>query len=136
MARADLTIRRMTNQSRGFYALLGPHLARREIAKELGGMTWDDDDAVWFVATRGPDVLGFCALRQANGKAELRSSYVLPSHRRTSIYRYLFAARLAAVTRPARVRSVVRAEAVPVFVANGFSEIKATKNFHVMEIDL
>jgi GNAT superfamily N-acetyltransferase len=132
----DLKIRRMTNESRGFYALLGPYLARRSIAKELGGMTWDDDGLEWFVATRGTQLLGFCALRQSNGKAELRSSYVLPKHRRAGVYRLLFLARLAAIRRPARARSVVHAEAVPTFLANGFSEMRRTKNFHVMEADL
>lgn len=129
-------IRKLTNKSRGFYAIMGPFLARREITKELGGMTWDDDGAVWFVAMRGKDVIGFCALRQRGARAELRSSYVLPEHRRNGVYERLFEERLAAIERPARARSVVHKEAVPVFRAHGFREVKRTKNFHTMEKEL
>ena len=136
MANGDLTIRTMTNKSRGFYALMGPLLARREIAAELGGPTWDDDGVRWFVAMRGRHVVGFCALHQRGARADLRSSYVLPKHRRGGVYRQLFDARFAAIVRPARARSVVRAEAVPVFQAHGFRRTRATKNFSVMEADL
>lgn len=130
-------IKTMTNKRRGFYKLMGPFLARREIAKELGGPIWDDDDVLWFVAVRGGDeVLGFCALRQRDGKAELRSSYVLPEHRRGGTYRRLFEERLEAIQRPAHARAVVHAEAVPVFRAHGFRQTRSTKNFHVMEADL
>lgn len=136
MEPADLTIRKMTNRSRGFYALMGPFLARREISKDLGSPVWDDDDVTWFVAVQGGQVLGFCALRQRGQRAELRSSYVLTEHRRRRVYSRLFKARMEAIERPATARSVVRAEAVPLFVQHGFAEVRATRNFHVMEAEL
>lgn len=126
----------MTRESRGFYALLGPFLARRDIAKELGGPIWDDDGTQWFVALREGVVLGFCALHQRGERAGLRSSYVLPEHRRSGVYRQLFEARLAAIQAPARARSVVHKEAVPVFRAHGFKEARRTKNFYVMEREI
>lgn len=137
----DLVILQMTNKSPKFYSTMGPFLARREIAKELGAPTWDDDGLTWFVAKRfvprrGSVVLGFCALRQADGKAELRSSYVLPKFRKGGVYAALFEARLAAIVAPCAARSVVRDTAVVVFKKHGFRETKRTKNFHTMELEL
>jgi GNAT superfamily N-acetyltransferase len=109
-------------------------LARREIVGELGGMTWDDDGAIWWVALDGAKVAGFCALMRDGERVQLRSSYVLPRYRRRGVYRLLFTERMTEISSPARVRSVVRAEAVPVFRAHGFEEIKATKNFYTMEL--
>jgi GNAT superfamily N-acetyltransferase len=131
----------MTNKTPKFYSTLGPFLARREIAKELGSPTWDDDGLTWFVAKRfvarkGSVVLGFCALDQDGEKAELRSSYVRPEYRKDGVYTALFEARIAAIQKPCRIRSVVRAAAVPVFKKHGFRETKKTKNFHTMERDL
>lgn len=131
----------MTNKTPKFYSTLGPYLARREIAKELGAPVWDDDDLAWFVAKRfvarkGSIVLGFCALEQDGEIAELRSSYVRPEYRKDGVYTALFEARLAAIKRPCRARSVVRSAAVPVFKKHGFAETKTTKNFHTMERDL
>lgn len=131
-----ITIRTMTRSSRGFYTLLGPYLARREIAKELGGPIWDDDGTEWFVALRGRTVLGFCALLQRGARAELRSSYVLPEHRRSGVYRQLFEARMGAIRAPAKARSVVRREALPVFRDHGFRVSKKTKHFHVVEKEI
>lgn len=131
----------MTNKTPKFYSTLGPFLAKREIAKELGSPTWDDDGVQWFVAKRfvarkGSIVLGFCALKQDGDKAELRSSYVRPEYRNEGVYTALFEARLAAIQKPARARSVVHAAAVPTFKKHRFVETRTTKNFHVMERDL
>lgn len=137
----DFVVLTMTNRSPKFYSTLGPFLARREIAKELGAPTWDDDGLTWFVAKRfvprrGSTVLGFCALQQADGKAELRSSYVLPKYRKSGVYAALFEARIAAIQRPCVAHSVVRDTAAVVFRKHGFCEKKRTKNFHTMEIEL
>lgn len=137
----NFVILQMTNKTPKFYSTLGPYLSRREIAKELGAPTWDDDGLTWFVAKRfiarrGSVVLGFCALHQADGKVELRSSYVRPEYRKSGVYAGLFEARLAAIVRPCHARSVVRETAVPMFKKHGFRETKRTKNFHTMELEL
>lgn len=131
----------MTNKTPKFYSTMGPFLSRREIAKELGAPTWDDDGLIWFVAKRfvprrGSIVLGFCALLQQKGKALLRSDYVRPEYRRSGVYRALFVARMEAIKRPSSARSVVHSAAVPVFKEYGFREAKRTKNFHTMELEL
>jgi hypothetical protein len=72
-------IRRMLNTTEGFYELLGPFLARREIVAELGAPVWDDDDKEWFVAVTEPgDVLGMVAVRSG---CEVCSFYVIPGSR-------------------------------------------------------
>lgn len=43
-------VRVITNTDPGFYPLLGPFLARREVVKTVGGPLWDDDTKTWFVA--------------------------------------------------------------------------------------
>ena len=120
-----ITVRAMTNRTRGFYTLMGPYLARREIVKELGGHLWDDDDKTWFVATNGSQVLGFCAARPGvRGVTVFQSSYVLPAHRRRGVYRAIMQARDEAFPGPAQ--ATCTAASLPVHLQRGF-EVAGTR---------
>jgi hypothetical protein len=115
-----ITVRAMANRSRGFYTLMGPYLARREIVAELGGHLWDDDDKTWFVATIGCRVAGFCAARPAaRGVTTYLSAYVLPEHRRGCVYRELWMARREAFPGPAQ--ATCTAASLPIFTAAGWT---------------
>lgn len=105
----------LTNKSPEFYPLMGPFLSRREIAKEMGGPIWDDDNKTWFVATERGAVAGFCALR---GNV-LCSAYVMPERRGKRVYDALFEAReKAAPTGP--LRATVRKGAIGTLRRHGF----------------
>jgi hypothetical protein len=118
----------MTNRTRGFYALLGPFLARREVVAEVGGHMWDDDDKTWFVAVDGKTVVGFCAARPAaKGVTSYLSAYVAPSSRRAGVYRVLWQARRDAFPGPAR--ATCTAGSLPVFLAAGWVATGAKGRF-------
>lgn len=117
---SSIDIRRMTNKTRGFYTLIGPYLARREIVAELGGHLWDDDDKTWFVATIDGRVAGFCAARPAaRGATTYLSAYVLPEHRRRRVYQALWKARREAFPGPAQ--ATCTEVSLPVFIADGWT---------------
>lgn len=130
------------NTDSNFYQLLGPFLAQRSIAKELGGPLWDDSDLRWFIALDHNQVVGFCALRVGGGAAEFKHAYVLPTHRKIGVYKLLFEARfnslklIHAVGTTVRIRSVVGHNAREVYRKFGFTERRRTKNFLIMDLEL
>lgn len=82
----DLILRKLTNLDRSFYPTMGPFLARREIAKEVGGHIWDDDNKRWYVAVEGRKVAGFAAARDGSARVTFQSAYTLPDYRRRGVY--------------------------------------------------
>src|SRR5262245_3411069 len=96
-----IRIRRLTNRDSDFYQIMGPYLARRAIAKDLGDPIWDDDDKEWFIALDDSAVIGFASLRQQGPKTTFANDWVAPDHRDRDVYRHLLAARLKHV-RPQR----------------------------------
>jgi GNAT superfamily N-acetyltransferase len=112
----------LTNEHPDFYPMLGPFLARRAIAQEMGGPLWDDDGMQWFVAL-SPEgkVLGFAALRQKAGRIEFDSAFVLPAWRGQGIYRQLLEARFAACPAGATLRALTTSKSVDALVRRGFT---------------
>jgi hypothetical protein len=130
---SGVEIRKMTNRTRGFYALMGQYLSRREIAAEIGGTVWDDDDKTWFVATIGGKVAGFCAARPAaKGRTAYLSAYVLPGHRRAGVYRALWQERRAEFPGPAQ--ATCTAASLPLFLAHGWRAVGARGSYTRVEV--
>lgn len=61
-----------------YYELLGPFLARREVAEGTGAPLWDEADRTWFVARIEDRVVGFVAAKLDGSCAILCSAYVVP----------------------------------------------------------
>jgi len=125
-----LVVRQLTNAGQGFYRLLGPFLARREVVAEVGGPIWDDDGKTWWVALAGGEVAGFCAatVPGAGGPVVFRSAYTLPGFRRAGVYRRLFSDRLAwSGGRP--VRATCTAASLPMFERHGFTTVRTRGRF-------
>ncbi len=121
MKRAEIRITKMTNESAGFYELIGPFLGSRDVHRDLGGPLFDDPGKIWFVARRGRRLVGFCALAEEGSHAVLKSAYVLPDERGQQIYDALFRARLAyAEELGLPMRSVVTSAAIGTFRRYGF----------------
>lgn len=126
----EFQIQEMTNQSDGFYRLLGPVLSNREVVAELGAPVWDDDAKVWFVATSKDtyELLGMVSIR---GR-EVCSLYVLPGSRG---YLIGYALLNAAVTKAGV--SPLRATATPagrnLFERFGFIESGTRGRFFIMK---
>lgn len=125
MTTTDLKV--LTNTDRGFYALLGPFLARREVVKAVGGPIWDDDAKTWLVIVRDKQVLGFVAVAARDGRTVVESLYVTnPRHQR-------IATELvgAAVDRFGKqdLHATVHRDFVPAYTSAGFLESGGTENF-------
>jgi ribosomal protein S18 acetylase RimI-like enzyme len=131
-----MKIRKMTNESPGFYETLGPYLANREVIRDLGIPPWDDDGKAWFVATKGRRVLGFCAYTRTGAKVHLESAYVVPEARGAGVYDALFRARLEDIEGPATMRSTIRPAALKEFQSHGFRVVRRLKNYVVVEKEL
>jgi predicted GNAT family acetyltransferase len=118
----------MTNTSPSFYKTLGPFLARRHIAKEVGGPIWDDDGKQWWAALIGGEVAGFAAARDDERHVTFQSAYVLPEHRKQGIYRTLFYARMEAFE-GCTIRAVCTAASLPLFLGNSFTVARQRGSF-------
>lgn len=123
----------ITNLDPGFYRLVGPFLARRDIARALGGPAWDDDGKTWFVALDGAAVVGFAATIGRRDSVILCSAYVLPAHRRLGIYRQLLRARIAAHP-GARFVATATDMSRPALASAGFRAVRPRGRFTVMEM--
>jgi GNAT superfamily N-acetyltransferase len=119
----------LTNRDPRFYVLMGPYLAQRKIARELGGPIWDDEGAIWFVAlspptqgrTVGHQVLGFASAREKGQHVELDNAYVLPAYRGHGIYRALLEERLRIWAPGTTFRALTTQNSVDALLRRGFT---------------
>jgi GNAT superfamily N-acetyltransferase len=118
----EFDIIRMTNADPRFYHLVGPFLARRAIAKELGGPLWDEDAMRWFIAVgRDQRVYGFGVLREVARVIWFDNTYVLPEWRGRGVYRALLSARLAVCPPGSVVRAVATSKSIAALQRRGFT---------------
>lgn len=117
----------MTNKDPDFYRLIGPFLARRDIAKEIGagsildGVIWDDDGKQWFVALQNGKVVGFATmLIKGNSRVLFCEAYILPGYREQGMYLQLIDERLAHCPAGSTVQIVIHSDSVPLYEARGF----------------
>jgi len=86
-----MKILRMTNKDKGFYATLGPFLARRDVEREIGYQIYDDDGKDWLIAVEMKKVVGFCYLWKKPKHYQIGSCYVIENYRQRGIFRDLLA---------------------------------------------
>jgi hypothetical protein len=119
-------LRVLVNTDRGFYPLMGPFLARREVVKAVGGPVWDDDAKTWLVVVRDRQVLGFVAVADRGGPLVVESLWARPGMARV-------ASELvgAAVDRfgGRDMAATVTREAADAYTRNGFAVAGETVNF-------
>lgn len=121
------TLRTLTNTDADFYPLLGPFLARRDVARYVGGEIWDDDDKTWIVATSDDGhVLGFIGERTSGGLVHVESCYVVGDDPRMA--GRLVRAAVKAVE-PSPCVTIVRHEHVDAYRQVGFVVVSETANF-------
>jgi GNAT superfamily N-acetyltransferase len=121
----------LANNDPRFYGLLGPFLARRGVARELGGRLWDDGGKRWWAVAEDGEAVAFAAAVAGDDVVRLCSAYVVPSRRGRGLHTILVAARLGsyrgiaaeAVCTPAGTRACLSA---------GFTEVAAKGRFTVV----
>ncbi len=90
-----IEIRKLTNRDADFYPLMGPFLANRKVAAELGMPAWDDPGKRWYVAVQNGAVAGFAGVTVVKTSIHFCSAWVSPEKRAGGIYAALLKARLA-----------------------------------------
>lgn len=130
----DILIEAMSNAHHKFYNTIGPFLSRREIVKELGCNVWDDDDKVWYVATKDGEVCGFVAAKRQGNNILFCSDYVRPKYRGQGIYSVLFATRLYDYKNES-VIATVTSKALDIYLANGFIETGKRGKYYMVKRD-
>lgn len=121
----SVSIVQTNNRQRVFYSWVGPFLGRRQIAGELGGQVWNDDNKVWWVALAKGDPVG-CVACQWLGpdRAVFASDYVRPDFRGQGIYGQLFEARLESVAASVHVEATATKESLGTFLKHGFKKVR------------
>ena len=95
---------RMANTGPGFYPLLGPYLASRQVAADLGEQPWDDPGKTWWVMAPGGAVAGFAAAADLGTHLAWCSAWTAPAWRGKGVWSALAAGRdTAAAGREVRV---------------------------------
>lgn len=120
----ELEIITMTNNHPEFYRLIGPFLARREIAKELGSPYepfWDEDDKLWFVAMQAGMVVGLASLLPKPYGFLFCEAYVVPAFRKQGIHSRLVEARLAHCPQGATVQVLACEISIKQYERRGFT---------------
>lgn len=120
-------IRRMANTDPDFYAVVGPFLAKREVAKDLGSSVWDDPAKVWYVAVAEGVAIGMVAM----WRHTVCSFWVAPRTRGQAVGYTLLRRLMADVPTEKTMRTTATAESLPLFEAVGFSETRARGRYHV-----
>lgn len=124
-------IKEMTNQDGRFYDLVGPLLAQRAIAKEVGSPLWDDAQKVWHVAvTQSDEVIGLIAFDSS--KQNICSFYVEPKSRGKLVGQALIHSVIQDAEFPVSV--VASENAKELFLLNGFREVGQRGRFSIMEL--
>jgi ribosomal protein S18 acetylase RimI-like enzyme len=129
--RKPMKIQRITNEHADFYVLMGPFLAKRAIAKEIGdgvladGVIWDDDGKQWFIAMQEDEVAGFATmLPKSKGRYLLCEAYVLPSYRDQGLYTRLIEERLNCCPAGSTVQIIVHSDSVKLYESYGFIVVR------------
>lgn len=83
----EFVIWHKVNADPGFYEDLGPFFGSRQVERELGYKMYDDPDRVWLIAKAGQEIAGVSSYEAKEGKAHLRSTYVMPEYRQKGLYK-------------------------------------------------
>lgn len=69
----------------GFWRIMGPHFASRELAKDLGGEVYSHDGMLWLIAFDGRAFLGLDPITKP-GTNIIEWAWVHPQLRRQGVY--------------------------------------------------
>lgn len=131
-----MEFKNITNRNPEFYPLMGPHLANREVEKELGYPIYDDHDKTWFIATEDASLIGFCYLQpKSKGKFSVGSCYVKEQFRNKGVFRELLT--LAFSHADGEIEVVTNKENMAkILLDTGFSVIGSRGSFSVYRKEL
>lgn len=115
----------MDHSTPGFWPLMGPFFASREIAKELGGPVYSSDTKRWLVALDEAGVAGWFGVEAARpGRLDFDWSWIRPDRRGQGLFRQLEAAALALDPEATIYRATCRDWLAERILRQGFEERK------------
>ncbi len=122
-------IRCMTNADPDFYPTVGPFLAKREIAGELGSAVWDDPGKLWYIAVSDGEAIGMVAYWHKT----VCSFWVAPRTRGLSVGYALLRCLMADAPVEATLSTTATDESVGLFESVGFAKTRLRGRYHVCE---
>lgn len=124
----QLKIRTMSNDSQGFYQLLGPLMGSRAVEKEVGIRLYDDSDKEWYLAFIDDALAGVASVR---GNV-VSDCYVKPQYRDKGAMTRMLQSIMK--NHHGALRATCTGMSVGIFERAGFILKSRTKNFYKMEI--
>ncbi len=120
-------IRRMVNTDPGFYDAVGPFLAKRDVARDLGASVWDDSGKEWYVAVSEGIAIGMVAL----WRNTVCSFWVAPRTRGQTVGYALLRRLMADVPAETTLHATATDDSLDLFAAVGFTETRTRGRYHV-----
>lgn len=117
-----------------FYALVGPYLASREVAKEIGYHIYDDEKTKWVISTTNAGKLrAFALIRLAGKTATVTACYTVAQYRNKGAMKQLMQFAISQIEHEA-FRATANANSHQLFKSLGFKQLRKNGRFFVMEL--
>lgn len=123
-----IVVKCITKRNKYFYQTIGPYLANRSVAKEIGYYIYDDVKQLWFFAYVDNEFAGFVTLQGNDCKVD----YVLPKFRKMGVHFALASERLKYCH--GKVRITCNNISKKTMLKLGFKEVRKTNNWTWLEL--
>lgn len=127
-----MIVSKVKSKNKQFYAVVGPYLANRNVAKEIGYHIYDDENTEWFIALSGGELAAFANCRVSGNSVNICSCYTIEQFRlkgaMRSIVQYIKSEYQGKL-----LRVSANANSKPLFASEGFKVVRKNGSFTVME---
>ena len=127
----------MQQTDQGFWEIMGPIFASKDIRKALGIAPASDETYLWEVCvTQDACLCGFSAL--VPGRKEIKHGYVFPEFRRLGIYRKLVKKHIETAKELglSHLSATTTNDSLPLLLELGFVKIGQRGKYHSLRIEL
>lgn len=121
------------NRDDSFYAMVGPYLANRQTAKEIGYHIYDDDKTRWVLSTANGKLRAFATVRVSGATATVTACYTVEQYRRKGVMKQLLQFAIAKIEHT-KFRATANANSLQLFKSLGFKQVHKNGSFVVMEL--
>jgi predicted GNAT family acetyltransferase len=128
-----MPVKLIVEKDNEFYSLVGPYLASRSVAKEIGYHVYDDDKTQWVVSLDRNRLAAFALFRVVNGTATVTACYTVEQFRMQGVMRKLMQFAMLQIE-VSKFRATANKNSLKMFKSLGFQKIRDNGSFSVMEI--
>lgn len=121
------------NKDDAFYSAVGPYLANRGVAKEIGYHIYEDEKTKWILSHDSRGLVAFALFRVCGLSATVTACYTVPGQRRKGHMQRVIKAGCRHFS-GTRIRATANANSLKLFLGLGFKKVRANGRFHVVEL--